>query len=657
MAFAARNSIYIRNLGPKVSEATLRETFGQCDKIERVLFRSFNGRTTEFFAQVDFASSKGVLEAHTLSGTKIAGTPIEVSVMDPGANDVAKKAWLAQKPWETVPEDQQEAATEPQGVQAEYFRKFKEKEEDKRLRTVHIAGLAKDVGEENVRILCKQFGELEALRLDEDDAGNVFALVEFKERGPAHVVKTQEKFMVDDRVVTFTEARTLVNVTAFAEESVAFDQPAYDPTTMRVVHAVQVKLNPKIAKAKLAAAQIAGEEVSQELIDAANDVQPEEEPIVWEGRGEKSAPLEAKRASPPKDVRDDRDTKRRRGDSRARDSRERSLERRKRRRDGRDDSREHSGRGRGRGREQRSPPRRRRSRWEKEDEAGSREAAAAKALGELEKKDAPEDDDEVETVPNTELVVLGESESSSEYEEGPEGDAARERKAKEKEEKKRAAEEAKKAEEDRKAEEARKAEEERIAAEKKEEEERKAAEEAKKEALRKAKEDEISVVKTSSQEFIQAALQRKRLERLASQEDAPKKKRWECEKCGEVNKPEREFCNNCGARAPWRPEELEVNEEDDAESSSSESPPPPPSPAKSIAESAPRSVAESPPRSIAGSSPRSIPDDEQVEIDDEPEKGGFISESDDGEVQVESERISGELAEARARIYHGSPED
>eukprot|EP00434_Breviolum_minutum_P036062 symbB.v1.2.031937.t1/scaffold3765.1/size50745/3 len=74
---------------------------------------------------------------------------------------------------------------------------------------------------------------------------------------------------------------------------------------------------------------------------------------------------------------------------------------------------------------------------------------------------------------------------------------------------------------------------------------------------------------------------------------------------------------------------------------------------KSVAESLPRSVAESPPRSIPGSSPRSIAESKAESIQDEPEMVA-LSESDDGadEVQVESQKVCGELAEARARIFH-----
>jgi len=109
------------------------------------------------------------------------------------------------------------------------------------------------------------------------------------------------------------------------------------------------------------------------------------------------------------------------------------------------------------------------------------------------------------------------------------------------------------------------------------------------------------------------------------------------------------------------PEEVEVKDGEDAEdaqSSSSLSPPrapEPPSPAKSIAESEPRSIAESPARSIPGDSPRSVEDsaDELEEIDTGPPKPLALSDSDPDEVAVESERVCGELAEARARIFHG----
>jgi len=604
------------------------------------------------------------------------GQAVEISVMDPGSKDMARKMWNVQRPWETVPEDQEEEAatnTEPQGVQAEYFRKFKEAEEDKRLRTVHIAGLAPEVTEEDVRVICKQFGELEALRLDKDSDGQAFALVEFKERGSAQVVKRTEKFLVEERVLAFTEAKTMVDTTSFAEKSVHFNQPAFDTTTMKVVLAYQCHLNPKLAKAKLAAAQIAGEEIPQELIDAANEKQKEEEePIVWEGRGERSCPLAAREA--PKEP-----EKRPRDHDRGQSERERKP--RRRRRSGMD-SRERHRASRSRSRRPRHRRRKPDPDKAKPDKAPSdkaspdkaekakpdaRKLAAQKALAAMQEEMAPkppgerEEEDEVEAVPNTELLVLGSSESYS-YEEEEE-----EATAKEKEEKamvveaKAALEAARAAEEEQKrqAEAALKAEEERKALKAQKEAE---AEEARQAALReqekKAKEEEVSLVRSSSQEFIQAALMRRRLERLASMEDStasPTRERWVCPRCGEDNKPERQHCNNCAAPAPWVSKSFEVDDAPSEPSSSSSDSKArrPPSPAKSIAESDPRSVAESPPRSIPGSSPRSVAESHAQSIDDEPVVD--LSESEGAEeVQLESERVRGELAEARARIFHSS---
>lgn len=640
MAFAARNSVYIRNLSPQVTEDVIRETFATCDAIERVLFRSFQGRTTEFFAQLDFATSKGVLEAHQMSGTKLLGQPVEISVMDPGSKDMGRKMWNVQKSWESVPEDQEETtSTEPQGVQAEYFRRFKEAEEDKRLRTVHIAGLAKEATEEDVRVICKQFGQVEALRMDKDNDGESFALVEFKERGSAQVVKRQEKYLVEERVLVFTEAKTMVDTTTFAEQSVQFNQPAFDPTTMKVVLAYQCHLNPKLAKARVAALQIAGEEIPKELIDAANQhSKPEEEqPIVWEGRGEQSCPLGAK---------EDR--------KRTRDGRDLDLPREgRRRRRGSRDRRESD--------QLRSQSRKRRRQQGEVPDAKKIARQVAENL--LSEDRQGEEEDEVEAVPNTELFVLGSSESYSYEWEGDEEEiekakaahAAEKHRIKEarKAEAERKAEEQRKAEEERKAEELRKLEEERKEAELKAEEARREAEAAE----AKQKEEEVALVRSSSQEYIQAAVLRRRLERLASKESITSQPtgKWVCASCGEDNKPERQRCNNCGGPAPWVPKSFEVDDAQSEASSSSSAPRKPPLSPKSVAESIPRSVADSPPRSIAGSSPRSIAESKAESIDDEPGDIVALSESEDvDEVQLESERIRGELAEARARIFHSS---
>merc|ERR1711920_15188 len=88
---------------------------------------------------------------------------------------------------------------------AEFAKKQKEAEDDQRFRTVHIANM----GHDHVRTLCASFGEVEKVRLDEDDYGQRFALCEFKERGPAHVSKMQRQYIYQGKVLVFTEARHL----------------------------------------------------------------------------------------------------------------------------------------------------------------------------------------------------------------------------------------------------------------------------------------------------------------------------------------------------------------------------------------------------------------------------------------------------------------
>ncbi|CAE7694237.1 ALKBH8 [Symbiodinium sp. CCMP2456] len=279
--------------------------------------------------------------------------------------------------------------------------------------------------------------------------------------------------------------------------------------------AARCHLNPKLAKAKLAAAQIAGEEIPQELIDAANEKpKEEEEPIVWEGRGERSCPLAAREA--PKEP-----EKRPRDHDRGQSERERKPRRRRSGMDSRE--RHHASRSRSR------RPRHRRRRKpdpdkakpdkatsdkatpdkaEKSAKADARKLAAQKALAAMQEEMAPkpagerEAEDEVEAVPNTELFVLGSSESYS-YEDEEEATATKEKEEKVMDETAKAALEAAQAAEEeakRQAEAALKAEEERKALEAQKEAE---AEEARQAALReqekKAKEEEVSLVRSSSQ--------------------------------------------------------------------------------------------------------------------------------------------------------------
>merc|ERR1712187_939137 len=82
------------------------------------------------------------------------------------------------------------------------------------------------------------------------------ALVEFKERGPAHVVKTQKTYEADGKILSFSESKTMVNAMDFAEKSVHFQAPIFDYMNMKAVLAQQGHLSQKLAKVREAAMSI-----------------------------------------------------------------------------------------------------------------------------------------------------------------------------------------------------------------------------------------------------------------------------------------------------------------------------------------------------------------------------------------------------------------
>eukprot|EP00435_Cladocopium_sp_Y103_P053827 s722_g17.t1 len=252
-------------------------------------------------------------------------------------------------------------------------------------------------------------------------------------------------------------------------------------------------LNPKLAKARVAALQIAGEQIPQELIDAANQTGKlqEEAPVVWEGRGEQSSPLNQKEVPKPKE-----DRKRTRDDGRE------PLRRRgRRRRDSRDRERRRS-------RSRPAAERKEAKETPVEKKTFGKKVAASALHSEGQEEEA---EDEVEAVPNTELLVLGSSESYSYEWSGDEEEIIKAKAARQaaKEERRRKLEERRaelqrKADEERqKADEEQRAEAERKAEEERQEAERRAAEakarEAEAEAKRKADED-IALVRSSSQD-------------------------------------------------------------------------------------------------------------------------------------------------------------
>lgn len=391
---SSRNTVFVRHLSPQVSERTVRGIFGQCDDIQQVLFRAFPGRATEYYAQIDFKSSKGVVEGHKLSGTPILGVTCQVSVMDPGSKDLLRKVYETGKQGAQPEEIEAPSMAEPQGVQLEYIRRYRELAEAKRLRTVHVSGLELGDTEENLRALCTRFGEIADLRLDEDEQGKRFALVEFMEAAPAFAATSRQGFVVDGKVIVFTESKTLIDTSSYAEKSVHFQSPVFSPelaqASTQAAICVQNHLTPKLVKARLAAAEITKQPVPEEVkaAEAAyryrSTNEQDEEPVEWAGRSEKDLlrDLAALSRRPPSR---ERSRRRRRSGSRSRSQRSR---RGRRRREG---SRAPDGGGR----------RRRRD-------------AARAAAQEATEVAVDVDDLDLAVVPNTELMVLGESSSYSE---------------------------------------------------------------------------------------------------------------------------------------------------------------------------------------------------------------------------------------------------
>jgi len=247
-----KNTLFVRNLSVQVNEAVLREVFGECDEIVKVSFKPFPGSQSQFFAVLDFATSKGVAEGSKLSGSSILGVPCACSVIDPIE---AMKSSPGSYSVEGVPD---------QGaMDAEYIKRLREAHDDHRFRTVHVAGLPDDANPEGLRRLCANFGEVECVRMDKDETGAGFGLVEFKERGPAAVCKKQREFLVDGQVLQFLEAKALVNEVDFAEKGVHFQSVIHDAYNMRSVVAQGGGLAEKLEAVRLAALSLFGQEGEQ----------------------------------------------------------------------------------------------------------------------------------------------------------------------------------------------------------------------------------------------------------------------------------------------------------------------------------------------------------------------------------------------------------
>jgi len=265
MAYSVKNSLFVRNLSPNVTEGILREVFGGCDEIDAVIFRAFPNKDNQFFAQIDFKSSKGITEGTQLNGTAIMGTQCLVGVIDPLAaknqQDEEKlklqKEMALQKAHGGLSAEQIAAENlRQENEEAQYFKRQKEEMDDQGFRTVHLTGFKEGVTEEALRMFCEHFGEVNSCRVEEPEGQEPFALIEFTERGPAHVVKTQKSYEVDGRIITFSEAKVMVEAQKFAEKTVHFQQPIFDTMNMRAVLNQQQHLSQKLAKVREAAMAI-----------------------------------------------------------------------------------------------------------------------------------------------------------------------------------------------------------------------------------------------------------------------------------------------------------------------------------------------------------------------------------------------------------------
>jgi len=275
LARRADHSLFVRNLSPDITEQLLRSVFNH-DVIEKITFRAYPNSNNQFFAQIDFASSTGVTEGSKLSGVPILGVPIEVGVIDPIVSEGRRAS--------SVVGNAGSSGDDPAAPDAinleEVNRRITEAAEDQRMRTVHISGLPSGTTTEKLERLCLKFGEIERLRVDTDANGDCFGLAEFKERGPAHIAKTQRIFKVDGAKLIVTEAKSLVEEASFMEQTIHFQAPIVDAMAMRDVIYQQGDLREKLDKVRQAAMSILRKDSQEESlpsVEVPKSPSPEEE--------------------------------------------------------------------------------------------------------------------------------------------------------------------------------------------------------------------------------------------------------------------------------------------------------------------------------------------------------------------------------------------
>lgn len=216
-----KNSLYVSNLSVNVTENSLREVFHSCGQLDEVIFRTYPG-SLKWYAQLNFRSPEGVVQGSKMEGTPICGTGIRCSAIDPtsfAANEVLAR--LQAKEDAANKED-------PEVARQEWHKKLREHAEARKLRTVHIDGLPQNTTLQGLQRLGEQFGAVEQLRLDRDDKGAPFGLIQFKELGIARGCCLRRTFLVDDHVVLISESKSEVNSTDIEEATVEFQHPCID---------------------------------------------------------------------------------------------------------------------------------------------------------------------------------------------------------------------------------------------------------------------------------------------------------------------------------------------------------------------------------------------------------------------------------------------
>merc|ERR1719362_409220 len=333
-----------------------------------------------------------------------------------------------------------------QAIEAEFKKRQQEAEDDQVFRTVHIAGFGLDMPYEAIRDVCSGFGEVEQLRIDKDENNQVFALCEFKERGPAHVCKLQQQYLVRGTVLRFMEAKTMVDACTFAERTVQFEDPALNAIAMRSVLQHPGQLSEKIKLVRAAAEEILPSTLKSGGWTTSAKEPKDKKKGERRERRERKADVEEDEKDP--NVQGDEENQEKEGDSgevtkgKGRERKERRGERRRRRQgddkdlqaddklgEGNGDTRrrrrrssiqqskepgakpeeeEHRKGKRRRHRKSEKERKRRRRRHKSDDEKSGHDAECLSS-----ESDGPIDLDEVEVVDNTELVVMGSSSSSS----------------------------------------------------------------------------------------------------------------------------------------------------------------------------------------------------------------------------------------------------